>query len=89
MRVNEGEPSSFFFVPMIYGRFFRPPISLEAEHSNNSLYDFWRESRRHKKTIRVYDHTEWTGLGCFCRLPWNGGSRPRGEKIPTACCEVS
>src|ERR1700721_3500303 len=29
-----------------------------------------------KKAIRVYDHTERTGLGCFCRLPWNGGSRP-------------
>jgi hypothetical protein len=42
--------------------FFRPPISLEVEHSDNSLYDFWRESRRHKKkTTSVYDHIEWTG----------------------------
>jgi hypothetical protein len=89
VRLQAGEPSSFFFVRMIYGRFFRPPISLEAEHSDNSLYDFWLESRRHKKKPFAF-MTMLSGLASlFLSYPVERRKQTPVVRKSQYACEVS
>jgi hypothetical protein len=59
--------------------FFRPLISLEAEHSDNSLYDFWRESRRQKKKPLAF----MTILSRLARL-FLSSSMERRKQTPVA-----